>query len=237
MAHGEPVATARGVPRLGLAVVIDSAGAGREVESAADRLSERLETQAAERGSVSEGIARLATAVRDAYAILGPAGDECDGGSDLVAWIMADGHAIVAAVGRGRCYRVRSRSVQRIGPASAVAGLVWSGQSSAVIETCAIACEPGDTFVLCSAALWACVAPAEIAAAVGRAEDAEEACKQLIGVAWAGGGLGSLVVAVARLEPDVLRLQRPDQVLEPHPLGLADSPQCAQLAAHASVSR
>jgi len=61
--------------------------------------------------------------------------------------------------------------------------------------------EPGDTLLLCSDGLTRHVSNDQIAEVLGRAGDAESACRALVDAALAGGGHDNVTVVTARMLP------------------------------------
>ena len=61
--------------------------------------------------------------------------------------------------------------------------------------------EPGDTLMLCTDGLTRYVSDERITEMLGRAGDAESACRELVEAALAGGGHDNITVVVARMVP------------------------------------
>jgi protein phosphatase len=60
--------------------------------------------------------------------------------------------------------------------------------------------QPGDVLLLCTDGLTRHVPDERIASVLGRAVDAESACRQLVGDALDGGGSDNITVIVARMQ-------------------------------------
>jgi protein phosphatase len=61
--------------------------------------------------------------------------------------------------------------------------------------------QPGDTLLLCTDGLTRHVPDERIAELLGRAGDAESACRDLVEAALAGGGHDNVTVVAARMAP------------------------------------
>ena len=59
----------------------------------------------------------------------------------------------------------------------------------------------GDTYLLCSDGLSGMIADAQIAEIMGRQQDLDQACDELIGVANRNGGLDNVTAILVRVEP------------------------------------
>jgi PPM family protein phosphatase len=161
-------------------------------------------------------------------------------GTTLVAAVFAHGRVVIGNVGDSRCYRMRNRSlalltqdhsfaeqlrqmVSTTTPGGKQAASEWgpiltrclNGDEGVAVDIRIVRCEPGDVFLLCSDGLWGSVSGDVMAAILGAAQDASEACERLVGAAWAGGGLDNIGIAVVRLVPLQLRLDEPSWLEQP----------------------
>jgi serine/threonine protein phosphatase PrpC len=163
-------------------------------------------------------------------------------GTTLVAAIFAHGRAVIGNVGDSRCYCLRKGSLELLTrdhsyaeqlrqmgaamtPEAKQAANEWShiltrclnGDEGVAADISVVRCEPGDVFLLCSDGLWGSAASEVIAAVLGTARDASEACERLVRAAWAGGGLDNIGLAVVRLVPRQRRLDKPSWLEQPSP--------------------
>lgn len=145
-------------------------------------------------------------------------------GTTLVAATFAHDHVVVGNVGDSRCYRLRLGELTQLTQDHSVAAQMRqlsldggaisgevAGRLEHVLTRCLDGnpmdadvrvhdCRPGDVYLLCSDGLWGNDPEGDrIRAVLQAAADAEAACKGLISMAWAGGGLDNIGVAVARV--------------------------------------
>jgi PPM family protein phosphatase len=194
--------------------------------------------------TIDETRQRVLRCFREANARVGehPAArdDRMGMGTTLVATAFAHGQLVVAHVGDSRCYRLRdgwlelltadhsyAAALRRSGivdtPAADSAAARWenvltravNGREPLEVDLEIARCKPGDVYLLCSDGLWGAVRADLVALILSTAADAVDACKRLIGAAWAGGGLDNIGVAVVRLMPPVLRLDDPSKLADP----------------------
>jgi PPM family protein phosphatase len=139
------------------------------------------------------------------------------------ALVGENGVVSFAHVGDSRAYLLRDGALQRLSEDhSLVHELVRQGQLSEVeaeqhpqrsvitralgtdeevqIDTFSLEARPGDVLLLCTDGLTRHVPDERIAGVLGRAADAESACRELVADALEGGGSDNITVVVARMQ-------------------------------------
>jgi PPM family protein phosphatase len=211
---------------------------------AADVLEERFDALGGAGANADESAKRLQAAFRDANQALAehPASRQGPAkmGTTLVAAVFAHGRAVIGNIGDSRCYRFQNGSIEiltqdhsyaaqleQLRATATSQGREAAGQWAHVLTRCLNGdhnvtpdmrisrCEPGDIYLLCSDGLWGAVSDDVIGAILGAAEDAEAACEDLVSAAWAGSGLDNIGVAIVRLVPQQLRLDKPSWLEQP----------------------
>lgn len=138
-------------------------------------------------------------------------------GTTMVAMILRGSSAGVAHVGDSRAYRYRERELERltkdhtwvgeqvgagllseeqakVHPLRNVVTRALGGRGAVVVEIKEVSLLPGDLYLLCSDGLTTMLSDDEILQYVEKADDIEEACRNLIAAANAGGGLDNITV-------------------------------------------
>lgn len=111
----------------------------------------------------------------------------------LIALMFAHGHVAIKNNSKSRCYRVRNERVENFNHLVAQQSLV--GAPNAGVS----ATRPGDVYLLCSEGLWRAVSSNVLQEVTYKSQHAQDACRALIGTAWANGGLDDLAVVVVRV--------------------------------------
>ena len=146
------------------------------------------------------------------------------------AVLIRDGTGVVAHVGDSRAYLLRGNEIRQLttdhslaeelarqGASGApAAGLRIPrhlltralGSEAAQVDIRTEALRPGDTLVLASDGLHTAVSAAEMAGVVRTASSPREACRSLVGLANARGGLDNISVVIVRCAPRWIGLAR-----------------------------
>ncbi len=207
-------------------------------QTAADGLEQSFEELSGAGADIDETAQRLLTSFAVANRRISEHPKAGEGyatmGTTLVAAAIAHGRAAIGNIGDSRCYRLRGeafdlltddhsyaaelkkRGVTALADGSDAADehknvltRCLDGKRDVAVDMRIVRCEPGDVFLLCSDGLWGSAHELVIADILKMARDADEACKRLVGAAWAGGGLDNIGVAVIRLVPRQLRPDKP----------------------------